>query len=80
MKKIKKILCVLIGHSNIEDVCFGYHYCARCGEQVGDSLGSVYFNSKSVVVGHNCNICRENYKKLTWRDKLLSPNPFKEKE
>jgi hypothetical protein len=80
MKKLKKILCVFIGHSNIEDVFWGYHTCGRCGEQLGDSLGGAYQNNRAVIIGHNCGTCRKNYKKLTWRDKLLTPNPFKEEQ
>ncbi|MFV0551028.1 MAG: hypothetical protein ACK5L6_03775 [Anaerorhabdus sp.] len=77
MTKIKKIFCVLFGHSNIVENCFGYRYCSRCGEQVGDSLGGNYYNPKEVIVGHNCDVCRENYKKMSWKDKFLCPNPFK---
>lgn len=78
MKKVKGILCVLLGHSKIQSSFWGYYYCGRCGDQVGDSLGSVYPQASTVVViGHNCKTCRDNYKKLTLKDKLLTPNPFK---
>ena len=77
MKKIKQILCVLFGHSKIVENCLGYISCARCGEQLGDTLAGVYSLHKCVIVGHNCHTCRDNYKKLTWRDKFLTPNPFK---
>ena len=43
-KMTKKTVCALIGHSNIHDYWFGYHYCGRCGTQVGDSLSSYYRN------------------------------------
>lgn len=76
MKKIKAIFCVLFGHSNIQDGFFGYWYCGRCEDQVGDSLGSLYWNANQVVIGHNCDKCRENYRKLSWKDKFLTPNPF----
>jgi len=75
----KKVTCSLIGHSLIQTSCFGYYYYARCGSQVGDSLGSVYLNAeKTVIVGHNCPTCKENYDKLTWKDKVLCPDPFTE--
>lgn len=77
MKKIKAIFCILFGHSRITSVCFGYHYCGRCGNQIGDSLGACYDGSKDVVIGHNCPTCKANYKTLTWKDKFLAPNPFK---
>lgn len=75
----KKVVCSLIGHSNIESICFGYHYCGRCESQVGDSLAGSYENKKAVIIDYNCNICKENYKKLTWRDKFMCPDPFKNK-
>lgn len=71
------IICSLIGHSKISTTCFGYRYCARCGEQVGDSLGSIDFGVKeAVIVGHNCDTCKDNFKKCDWRDKLFVRNPF----
>lgn len=72
-------VCAIVSHSRIQTLCFGYYSCARCGAQVGDALGSVYPEAANVVVvGHNCDTCRENYKKLTWKDTLFAPDPFKE--
>lgn len=71
------VVCSLIGHSLIQTHCFGYFNCARCGTQVGDNLASTHLQAeKTVIVGHDCTMCRENFKKLTWRDKVYSPNPF----
>jgi len=71
------IICSLIGHSRICTTCIGYRYCGRCGDQLGDSLGSMDFGNKSaVLIGHNCPTCRKNYKKCTWKDKLYVKNPF----
>lgn len=72
------IVCALIGHSKIQKHCFGYFYCARCGDLLGDKLGGYYDTSDAVIVGHNCEVCRANYKKLSWKDKLFCPDPFKE--
>lgn len=77
-KKIKAIFCAVFRHSRIHSNCFGYKYCSRCGEQVGDSLAGVYFGKDTVIVGHKCPKCIENYKKLNWIDKFLAMNPFKE--
>jgi len=77
-KKFLLIFCVLFGHSNIVSSCMGYVSCGRCGTQMGDTLAGSYRNSKAVFVGHNCDICKANYKKLTWKDKLFCPDPFKE--
>lgn len=72
------IICSLIGHSNICTAFFGYRYCGRCGDQLGDSLGSVdYFAKQAVLVGHKCDTCIENYKDSTWKDKLYTKDPFK---
>lgn len=77
MKKLKKIICAITRHSKISETCFGYRYCGRCGDQLGDSLGSVdYGSSQAVLIGHKCEKCVENYKNCTWVDKLLTPNPF----
>lgn len=73
----KQVTCSLIGHSLIQTTCFGYYYCARCGAEVGDSLGSIYPNAvNTVIVGHKCQTCEDNFKKLTWKDKVLCPDPF----
>lgn len=71
------VVCAMIGHSSIISMCFGYVHCGRCGEQIGDRLGGVFDTTNSVLIGHNCETCQENYKKLTWEDKLYSKNPFK---
>lgn len=73
----KEITCSLIGHSKIQAFCFGYYNCARCGDQVGDSLGGCYPGAAdTVIVGHKCPTCEANFKKLTWRDKVFCPDPF----
>ena len=71
------VVCALVGHSRIQTACFGYFNCGRCGEQVGDTLGSIYPGAKqAVIVGHDCETCRENAKQLTWRDRLFAKEPF----
>lgn len=74
----KRMVCALVGHSRIETTCFGYYSCARCGEQVGDTLAGTYDADNSVVVGHNCEKCRENFAKLDWRHTFMTPDPFAE--
>ena len=76
-----EIVCSLIGHSRIQTNWFGYHDCARCGARMGDTLGGIYpFASQAVIMEHNCDKCRENYKKCTWKDKIYVKNPFKKKD
>ena len=77
MHKLKQILCVFFGHSRIVETCFGYVHCARCGDQIGDALAGVFNGKDVVIVGHDCKDCRKNWTRLTWKDKLLAPYPFK---
>lgn len=75
----KSVVCSLIGHSQIVDGCFGEIYCGRCGDKIADALTGINANAANQVrIGHNCETCRKNYRKMTWRDKYLVPNPFKE--
>lgn len=75
----KDVVCALVGHSDIIDVCFGEVTCGRCGEIVGDTLMGMYSLKEKVIMGHDCKVCRKNFKKLTWRDKFMAPDPFAEK-
>lgn len=73
-----EVICSLIEHSLICTTCFGYRYCGRCGDQLGDSLSSIDFGIKeAVIIGHNCPECKKNYDKCSWKDKLYVKNPFK---
>lgn len=73
----KAMVCVLVGHSRIQTTCFSYFYCGRCGDQVGDQLGSIYPEAKeAVIVGHDCPTCRENFEECTWEDKFMCADPF----
>lgn len=74
------VACSLLGHSKIIEMCFGYVHCARCDAQIGDVLGGYFNTTNCVIVGHNCDICRENYAKLDWKDKIFCPDPFKAEE
>ena len=77
----KSVVCSLIGHSKIQTQCFGYYYCGRCGDQLGDTLASVYPEAENaVVVGHGCDTCHANFKECDWRDTFLAPNPFKSEQ
>jgi len=76
-----RMVCALVGHSRIQTTFFGYYYCGRCGEQVGDAMASSYPAAKTaVIVGHGCATCRKNAQTLTWQDTLLSPDPFPKSE
>lgn len=72
----KKMVCALVGHSRIQEHFWGYWYCGRCGIQMGDSLCSEYDGKKIVIIGHDCHVCRDNAKNLTWMDTFMAPDPF----
>jgi len=74
------IVCSLIGHSGIVTTCFGYVSCARCGEQIGDTLGGCFSLKDCAIVGHNCSACLANYKRMDWRDKLYTQILFVKKQ
>lgn len=78
-EKRNRVVCALLGHSKIQTTFFGYYYCSRCEAQVGDTLGSVYDAAPVVIVAHDCEVCRKNYKALDWKHKLYAKNPFPKK-
>jgi len=63
-----RIYCVKHGHSNYVTKCWGYVYCGRCGEQIGDQLGSIFDTRDMMVIGHKCKICNSIRKKLSKMD------------
>jgi hypothetical protein len=73
----RKVLCARHGHPPVVSLCFGYVHCARCEAQIGDRLGGVFDTSNYCVVGHDCEVCRGVWKKLTPKQRELTPNPFK---
>lgn len=78
MGQKRAIYCVLNGHTPITEYCFGYHSCARCDEQLGDSLGGAYRSDSNVYVSHigqnldGCN-CLANARALKRKDRALVP-------
>lgn len=70
----RRVYCARHGHSRVSTYCFGYRYCARCEAQVGDNLASIDGGAETaVIVGHNCETCRENSKALLEGDLALLP-------
>lgn len=75
----RAIHCVKHGHSRIVTSCFGYVYCARCDNRIGDTLGGMFSLDRHVVVGHvgrddidGCN-CAVNYESLAAKHKKMVP-------
>lgn len=79
-RKVREIVCSFLGHSRICHYCFGEITCARCGEILQDGFAGLSDTTGLVFVEHDCSICRENYKGLSWKDKVLCPYPFKKKK
>lgn len=73
--KVAAIFCAAFRHSNVETHCFGYHYCARCSAQVGDSLAGAYSNNLVVGMECACNKCRDNWKHTTFVDRFMVATP-----
>lgn len=73
---VKQYLCNIYGHPRIVSSSFGYIHCARCEEQIADSLGG-YFNPDGyVLMNHDCNKCKKAYAALEDHELFMSPNPF----
>lgn len=71
------IVCSFLGHSKIVSCFFGYVSCGRCQAEIGDTLGGATTLESNVLIGHDCEVCRKNWKGLGWQDKLYVPDPFK---
>jgi len=52
-----QIYCVKHGHAKYFYGFFGYAYCGRCGDQIGDSIAGIFDGKGMVLVGHDCNEC-----------------------
>lgn len=73
------VVCALVGHSRVVEVCFGQVTCARCEAILGDVLAGAYDLSQKVIIssGHSdCEECRKAYGNMTWRSKYMAKNPF----
>ncbi|MDD3906489.1 MAG: hypothetical protein PHS46_08235 [Candidatus Omnitrophica bacterium] len=69
------IYCVKHGHAAYGYGCFGYVYCGRCGEQVGDRLGSIFPQAERFAdvacKTKKCKYCEAVIKSLTARDRKI---------
>jgi hypothetical protein len=70
----RHVICSLIGHSRYITSFFGYQYCGRCSDQIGDALASV--GRDGVVTAEHlawgdCDECEKARPSLTWRDTYL---------
>lgn len=75
MNRLRAMICAAFRHSRVLDTFFNYQYCARCGAQVGDTLGGVGVGGP--VVGLNfpadCEKCAHD--QMTFMDRFLIRKP-----
>lgn len=64
-EKKLKIYCINHGHAKYVTTFWGYVYCGRCGQQIGDQLGSIFDTRNLMVIGHKCKICNKIKKSLS---------------
>lgn len=69
----RKLVCAFLGHSRVVTMCFGYVYCARCEDQIGDTLAGAFDAKHVVISGHDCPTCRANAKTFKWQDRFMLP-------
>ncbi len=63
-----RIYCVKHEHAKYITKCWGYCYCGRCGEQIGDQLASIFDTRELMVIGHKCKVCNKIRKGLSKMD------------
>lgn len=88
MNKLKEIIKYFLGiycavtrrHSRFITSFWGYQYCGRCGEQIGDTLGSIGI---AWVIGidkyhkRNCKSC--NKVRRSWKGVAKVTKPIEER-
>jgi len=72
-EKLRSVWCALFQHTPIQDTFFGYWNCARCGAQLGDSLGGAYTGGIPVSGLHEpgCETCVGIYREMKWYDFVM---------
>lgn len=80
-KQNAEIHCIKHGHADYVWTFWGYVYCGRCGQQIGDQLAGIYDTSNMLVVGHGkCKTCNSIKKKLSELDKKILARLEKSKD
>ena len=75
-KKLASIFCAIFRHSHLVTNCIGYKYCARCGAQLGDSIGGTGLPvPPHFLIGQTCQCdnCQKAFDGLTWLDRFMCP-------
>jgi hypothetical protein len=69
-----RIYCVKHGHARYVTTFWGYVYCGRCGEQIGDGLAGVFDPSDRMVIGckrKGCKVCPRVMREANALDKEI---------
>lgn len=70
-----RIYCIKHGHADYAFQFWGYVYCGRCGEQIGDKLGGVFMGAEKTAMIHckdnPCKVCDPIIKNLNPFDKTI---------
>jgi hypothetical protein len=78
-QKFADIFCAVFRHSHLVTNCFNYKNCARCGQQLGDTLAGTgllptgkggFFQIDQICT---CADCRKAFDSLNWIDKFMCP-------
>ena len=75
-----KIYCIKHGHAKYITKFFGYVYCGRCGEQIGDQLAGIFDTRDLMVIGHRCKVCNKIRKSLSKMDLKIVERLEKERK
>jgi len=71
LKQKAQIYCIKHGHADFISTFFGYVYCGRCGEQIGDQLAGIFDTTDKILVNHKCEKCKKAKRKLSALDKKI---------
>ena len=70
-----RIYCAKYRHAKFFHQFWGYVHCGRCGEQIGDKLGGVFYGASEMASPQckdsPCEHCDPIIKKLSKKDKIL---------
>ena len=71
---VGRIICGFLDHSQFTTNFFGYVYCARCGEEMGDNLAGSFANGISINSEHelDCKNCMEIRNNMSFKERFIS--------
>jgi len=67
------VFCALFGHARVYTTCFGYVSCARCRQQLGDTLAGSFSDAGGVSC--DCTECQRAWANLKWVERAFCKRP-----